>query len=271
VGVSVRIPRYPKIPNFHAEPSWPSLLTPPIYLEEKLDGQLRDTAEVFAEVEGVEVGLYGEYVGRTHTIHYSGLPNDYIVFDVWVEGWGFLPPREKVAAAALFGLPHAPVAAAAQALGPGDAPSLLTARSFFKTTLNPSLCARRWDLCEAFYAAHGREGFAEGAVAKSYQGGRLAAVKFVKREFDKLVQEAGDYEQYPSQNHVTFDLDGAVELTRRNLAAVGAPAHLAEAFAQAYPTAYRRHTTAEIYRDLPPTHRKAIRQIIQKFTKSPNP
>jgi len=89
---------------------------------------------------------------------------------VWVEG-GFLPPKEKVAAAALFGLPHAPVVTVAQALGPGDVPRLLAARSFFKTTLNPSLCARRWDLCEAFYAAHGREGFAEGAVAKSYQGG----------------------------------------------------------------------------------------------------
>jgi len=62
-----------------------------------------------------------------------------------------------------------------------------------------------------------------------------------------------------------------VELTRRNLAAVGAPAHLTEAFAQAYPTAYKRHTTAEIYRDLPPTHKKAIRQIIQEFAKRATP
>jgi len=68
----VRGPRYPKIPNFHTEPDWPSLLPPPICLEEKLDGQLRGTAEVFAEVEGVEVGLYGKYVG--HTLHTAASP-----------------------------------------------------------------------------------------------------------------------------------------------------------------------------------------------------
>ena len=33
---------------------------------------------------------------------------------------------------------------------------------------------RRRDLCEEFYAAHGREEFAEGAVVKSYQGEQLA-------------------------------------------------------------------------------------------------
>jgi len=125
MGVPVRVSRYPKIPNFHAEPNWPSFLTTPIYLEEKLDGQLRDTAEVFAEVEGVEVGLFGEYVGHTHTIHYGGLPNDYVVFDVWVEGWGFLPPREKVAAAALFGLPHAPVVAVVQPSAQATPPAYL--------------------------------------------------------------------------------------------------------------------------------------------------
>jgi len=127
----VRGPRYPKIPNFNAEPSWPSLLTPPICLEEKLDGQLRDAAEVFAEVDGVEVGLYGEYVGHTHIIHYGGLPNDYIVFDVWAEGWGFLPPREKEPPRPSSAYPTPPVAVArpsAQATPPAYLPQRASSR-----------------------------------------------------------------------------------------------------------------------------------------------
>jgi len=231
-----------------------------LIIEEKLDGKTFDGVSACLNAyHNIYLCFFGEYLETTHLIRYENLPNNIILFDVGIyndNSQTYLPPKIKLIFSSLVGIPNAPIRRVLEKYQKEEIDRYyLSERSYFKTDLNQKVCENFPDLCKNFKAKYGEKNFSEGVVVKKYKDGEIKAVKYVKPEFDKIIKIIGRYENYPGENIITFDLEGAIKLQEQNMKEVGMPPHLVETFLklfkESYPISFRANDIDEIYNKIP--------------------
>jgi len=262
---------YVKIPNFYEIDEMPRCSSV-FVVEEKIDGKTFEGSSSCTVFRDYEICIFGECMGITHLIFYRNLPNDIVVFDVRVDG-RYLKPQYKLLLSIIIGLPHVPVKGVIDRIDEKIIEKYyLHEKSFFKTDLNPEICRRHPEPCEEFRNIYG-EDFSEGVVVKCYEDGEIRSVKYVKPEFDRIIDTVGRYEEYPNRNIVNFDLDFAVELQRNNMEKIFGEniqqELLLELFREAYPATYMKKTAEEIIRSLPDKNRRLLELTIEKCINNP--
>lgn len=180
-----------------------------VIVEEKVDGKLCDGASTaLVEMEGYEVYFFGEQVAHldaAHVLIYREPPSAKLVFDVAVRVGGrlaYLDAGRAALATLLMGYVFVPVidrienfSLSTEAL----VSSYIGVRSRFKSVLNPRYCKEHEGICGEFYSKYG-ERPSEGFIVKQYVGGELLAVKFVKDEFEEMINNMGRHPRYLEEN-----------------------------------------------------------------------
>ncbi|PUA31697.1 MAG: hypothetical protein B7O98_08895 [Zestosphaera tikiterensis] len=260
---------YVKIPNFHEVRELPTCGSW-FVVEEKVDGKTFDGSSACVEVWGVELCVFGEYVGVTHLIFYKDLMSYVFVFDVRLNGM-YLKPLPKVLISTLLGIPHAPIKGFIREVTEEVVTQYyIEEKSYFKTDLNPVVCKKHPQICQNFKELYG-ENFSEGIVVKCYEDGKIKAVKYVKPEFDKIINEIGRYENYPNTNIVKFNIDTAAKLQKTNLEKViknnASQTHiqnLLKLFIEAYENTYSSKTIEEAVKTLPGRNKDMLKIAIER-------
>jgi len=260
---------YVKIPNFHEVSELPTCGSWFI-VEEKVDGKTFDGSSACVEIWGVELCVFGEYVGITHLIFYKDLMSYMFVFDVRLNGM-YLKPLPKVLISTLLGIPHVPIKGFIRKIAEEVvAQYYIKEKSYFRTDLNPAVCKKHPQICQNFKKLYG-ENFSEGIVVKCYEDGKIKAVKYVKPEFDKVINEIGRYGNYPNDNIVKFDRDSAAKLQKANLEKViknnesQVPIQgLLKLFAEAYVNTYSSKTIEEAVKSLPESNKNMLKIAVER-------
>lgn len=242
-----------------------------IYVEEKVDGKLLD-GETYAAVElgPHEVFFFGELIAgldATHVLIYRSPPARKLIFDVAWRERGTLKYLEPCVAATLtlyLGHLFVPMMDVAEG-GPWDKYHQVQSR--LNSELNPKFCAEKPTTCENFYQKYGKKP-TEGFIVKRYEAGRLVAVKFVKDEFEELIQLMGRTGKYLVENKyvspLTLDEFEKYWLTIFNIlkkANCKTPP-IADAY-ETYLRNFDKVISQEAMKDAPSDTRDLIRKILE--------